>query len=64
MPRTYTNPYMSVKEVAEIFGVKEITVREWCRNGILEGIRPRRNWRIKRTSVNQLLQDKFGDDNE
>jgi excisionase family DNA binding protein len=64
MPRAYRKPLLSVKEVAPIFGVEEATIRIWLREGKLEGTRPGKNWRIKRTSVEALAQTKFGDDDE
>lgn len=57
---------MTVKEVAEIFEVQPITIREWLRNGILQGVRPpgTKAWRVPRESVEKLVNTKYGGSNE
>ncbi len=60
MTRPYKKPLMTVPEVAAIFEVQPITIREWCRSGILDAVRPGRDWKIRRASVEALVQSKFG----
>jgi excisionase family DNA binding protein len=55
---------MTVNEVAEFFGVEPLTVREWCRVGKLEAVRPGRAWKIKRKAVYALAQVKYGEAGE
>lgn len=57
---------MTVPEVAKVFEVQPFTVREWLRNGILEGVRPpgTKAWRIPREAVEKLAQTKYGDTDE
>lgn len=54
--------FLNVKEVANIFDVKPLTVRFWLREGILEGVKPEgtKAWRIPRESVEKLVQTKYG----
>jgi excisionase family DNA binding protein len=62
MTRPYRKKLVTVREAALIFEVKEITIREWCREGILEAIKPpgTKAWRIPRESIEKLAQKKYG----
>lgn len=57
---------LRVSEVAKIFEVTPYTVRLWLREGILEGIKPEgtKAWRIPRESVEKLVNQKYGGNNE
>ena len=54
---------LNVKEAAEVFDVSEFTIREWCREGILEAVKPpgTKSWRIPRQSIEKLVQTKYGE---
>jgi excisionase family DNA binding protein len=52
--------FITIDEVAELFDVKPITVREWCRTGKLKAVRPGRNWKILRKDVYELAQITYG----
>lgn len=44
--------YYSVEEAARILGVDEETVRRWCRQGKIPGVkRFGRDWRIPRSEI-------------
>lgn len=47
---------LTVKEVAELFGVHPETVRNWLRSGRLEGRRVGWKWFIVREDVDRLLK--------
>lgn len=51
--------YYSVKEVAEIIGVVEETVRVRLRNGEIVGVKPgnSRKWLISDKSINEYLKN-------
>lgn len=46
---------MTVRAAAERFAVGPFTVREWIRNGRLEAVRLGRGFRIRRSTVSQIL---------
>lgn len=55
--------FVSTKEAARIFEVQPLTIRQWCRDGILEAIKPpgTKAWKIPRESIERLAQKKYGD---
>lgn len=63
MTRPYRKKLVTVKEAAEIFEVQPFTIREWCRDGRLEAIKPpgTKAWRIPRESIDKLVQIKYGE---
>lgn len=46
--------YYTPEEVAAIFKVKPMTVREWLRNGLLKGIKVGHSWRISEASLKKF----------
>lgn len=60
MTRPYRKKLMTVKEVAEVFEVEPLTVREWCRTGKIAAAKPGKAWRIPRSEVERLAQVKYG----
>lgn len=57
-------PIMTVAEVAAFFEVSNYTIREWLKAGKLQGTKPGKSWRIKRTDVHALAQLEYGDLND
>lgn len=57
LPKMY-----SPKEIAEILGVKEGTVREWLKAGILKGVKVggRGQWRVSHDNLNEYLKEQHG----
>lgn len=56
-------PYLKVSDVAAMFGVESATVREWLRDGTLEGIKIGKGhyWRISTAAATALAQKRYGD---
>jgi excisionase family DNA binding protein len=50
-------PYYSVAEVAQMLGLKEVTVREWLKTGKLQGKRVGKYWRVSKKSVCKVLPE-------
>lgn len=48
--------FLSVKEVAELLKVGEVTVRHWIRDGSLRAINVGREWRIAPKDLERFLQ--------
>lgn len=55
---------MKVREVAEMFDVQPATVREWLKDGTLDGIKIGKGhyWRIPRRAAIQLATRRYGQD--
>lgn len=52
---------MTTAEVAEIFGVKKETIRDWMRKGMLPGSKVGNGpWKIPRSAVVKLATEKYG----
>jgi excisionase family DNA binding protein len=49
-----TSEYLTCKQLAVIFSVREITVREWLRRGRLAGVKIGKAWRIPRAVIEKL----------
>lgn len=60
---TEPDPMLKVSEVAVIFGVQPATIREWLKDGLLEGIKigSGHYWRVRTSAVTALAQKKYGD---
>jgi len=54
--RTYTPA-----QAAEIFQVKDYTVREWLRSGQLQGIYINNRWRIEEGEIKRFIKEKRKD---
>ena len=54
-------PMKSVAYWAEILGFDETTIYDWCKQGLLNGVRVRGRWRISEAAVTEFLsQQKKG----
>jgi excisionase family DNA binding protein len=51
--RTYTTA-----QAADIFQVKDYTVREWLRTGQLKGFFINNRWRIEEAEIKRFIQEK------
>lgn len=51
-----TNTYLSLKQLAEVFGVNERTVRRWIGNGTLPAYKLGHQWRISQRDLDAFLQ--------
>jgi len=49
--------YLNVAEVAEILDLHPLTIYRWCRSGRLESVKIGKEWRIRRTALEDLLGD-------
>lgn len=48
--------FYTVTEVAELLKLKETTVREYLRNGELQGVRLARTWRVQEEDLKAFIQ--------
>lgn len=46
--------YYTPRQVAELLQVREITVRNWLRTGVLAGVKIGHLWRVPRTALSVL----------
>jgi excisionase family DNA binding protein len=53
--RSRRSRMMSIRELAEFFGVSEKTVRRWIESGQLEAHRLGRQWRIAPEEIERFL---------
>ena len=51
-----TNTYLSLKQLAEVFGVNERTVRRWISSGTLPAYKLGHQWRISQRDLDAFLQ--------
>ncbi len=51
---------LNTKEVANIVGVTENTVREWLRHGDLKAIKINKSWKISQTDLEAFIKNKGG----
>lgn len=52
--------YLTVPEVARIFEVGKEQVREWAREGKLDGEKVKNQWLITASSVKTLVNRRYG----
>jgi len=50
--------YLSVKEIAKIFKITEVTVRRWIKRGWLQSIKIGKMYRIKSKDLDKLGKQK------
>ena len=48
--------FLTVQKVAAALGIPERTVREWCKRGKFDAIRPGHSYLIRRTSFEAMLR--------
>ena len=48
---------LKVKEVADFFRVKELTIYRWLHAGKLKGMKVGREWRIPEEEVKRLVEE-------
>ncbi len=49
--------YLTVREIARMLGVRELTVCAWLRNGRLRGVKPGgKCWRVSRADLEKFLR--------
>ena len=51
----------TTQEVADICAVTEWTVREWCKAGKIDAIKPSRAWRITESALKKFLNERHGE---
>lgn len=54
--KTYKK-YLSVGEVALMFGVKRLTVRQWIKNGEINATKIGQKWFFRQEDIDQLFVD-------
>ncbi|GEM_PF-870472 len=47
--------FYRVDEVAEIFKVKPITIRKWCKNGLIKAKKFGKSWYIFKDSLKDMI---------
>lgn len=55
------DPFLSIKQVSEIFAVRPYAVREWIKDGKIKGVKISSQWRIQKSVVQKFAQDAYGD---
>lgn len=56
------DPFLTTEQVAKIFAVTPLTVRDWCRDGKIKGVKiDGRNWRILRSEMVRYANERYGD---
>ena len=58
------DPFLTVKQVAEIFNMKPYAIRVWLKEGKLKGVKFDAQWRIQKSVVVQFAQAAYGDGEE
>lgn len=56
MPAGPTKDLMDIPEVAEYLGIERVTVYRWCRDGRLPCLKLGREWRLRRTALEEFLR--------
>lgn len=51
------NKLLTVKEVAEMLGMHEVTIRDKCREGEIPAIKMGKYWRVKEDDLNKWLEN-------
>lgn len=59
-PRPQDDPLMNVRDVATMFDVKEITVREWLRLEKLKGTKVNGKWKVRTSAAIEYANDLYG----
>lgn len=55
------DPLLTPTQVAEIFSVKEYTVREWLKAGTMKGVKlPTGGWRIPTSEMTRFANERYG----
>jgi excisionase family DNA binding protein len=52
--------FYSPKELAQMLGVSEWTIREWFKTGVLKGAKHGRQWRMSTEELTKYLEEKHG----
>jgi excisionase family DNA binding protein len=55
---------LTTEEVADLFKVSRLTVRRWCATGALPAIKFGHGWRISRSRLDRLIQERLDSSNE
>ena len=53
--QTLKKPLYSIKEVCELLGISSDTVRRWIKSGQLKAVKVGIQWRVKRESIQDIL---------
>lgn len=60
----FSDPFLSPASVAKIFAVSPYTVRNWCKEGKLQGVKINKQWRIQASVVQAFAQSQYGEKND
>ncbi len=52
--------FYTIKEVAELLKVSDGAVRKWLKSGKLKGIKLGRIWRIKKSDLDEFVNERRG----
>lgn len=55
-----TNKLYSPKELSEILGVSQWTIRNWFNTGVLKGAKHGAQWRMTEEDLHEYLKEKHG----
>lgn len=56
------DPFLTTGQVAEIFQVKEFTVRKWINDKDLKAVKIGKSWRIQQSEVSRFANKMYGDE--
>lgn len=56
------DPLLTCQQVADIFSVRERTIRDWINEGKIRGVKlGGRHWRIPKSEMIRFANEKYGD---
>lgn len=55
------DPFLTIGQVANIFQVKDYTVREWCKSGEIRATKIGGQWRIRQSDMEAYVNKKYGE---
>jgi len=50
---------LTTAQVADLFKVSQLTVRRWCATGVLPALKFGHEWRISRSRLDRLIQQRL-----
>lgn len=60
LDKMLTDPWLSTSTIAKLFDVKTETVRDWIKDGKIEGQKINGSWKARKSSVLKLVRQRNG----
>lgn len=58
---TLDDPFIGVDEVAKMFGTSPVQVRQWIRDGKMDGRKIMGRWRVLTSEVKRVANEEYGE---